>query len=685
MRSIRLLLITLTWLCSMLAAQTNSIPYVNTPLIPMSAAPGSAGFELTIHGTGFVAGSVVNWNGSPRVTTFISASQLQAAILSTDLASVGTASITVTNLAPGGGISNIANFSVTLPAPGVGFASTTNSESKNCNNSVLYPAIVADINGDGKLDVVGSTCIGGYVYVALGNGDGTFQAPIYTATLPTSNYGMTVADFNADGKMDIAILNQENNLAILLGNGDGTFQPAKNYLTGVEPNSITTGDFNGDGKLDIILSADTNNEIDVLLGNGDGTFQPYLSSPTGGANTYGVAVGDFNGDGKLDVATGSGAGEVMIMLGNGDGTFHLGNYYFANFYGVTTADINGDGKLDLISLGTPADGGYAGIMAMFGNGDGTFQNAFEVAVPPLNINYMQFGLADLNGDGKIDIWATSRYGENEGDSIVSFLGNGDGTFQAPNFYPITIAGYVSSGIVEGDFNQDGKPDFQDANDCLSIACTLVALQSPVVASPSAIVFSTQLIGVRGPAQSVTLYNSGLSVITISSISLAGTNYKDFFQANTCTGSLASGTGCTIHVGFDPSLEDYQETAYLSIVDSGPGGGQQVQLSGIGTYIKVSPKTLNFGNVAVGSNATLTATLTNTATTSKEVGRIYFKSGSKEFSETNTCGRNQNLAAGAQCTITVTFAPTATGRVGAQLDEEFYGDAPPPIQLSGTGN
>jgi hypothetical protein len=495
---------------------------------------------------------------------------------------------------------------------------------------------------------------------------------------------MTVADFNADGKLDIAILNQENNMAILLGNGDGTFQPARNYLTGINPNAISTGDFNGDGKLDIILSADTDNAIDVFLGNGDGTFQPYLASPTGGADTYGVAVGDFNGDGKLDVATGSGAGEVMIMLGNGDGTFHLGNYYFANLYGLTAADINGDGKLDLISLGSTPTDGYAGILVMFGNGDGTFQNAFEIAVPPVNVNYMQLGLADLNGDGKVDIWATSRYGEDEGDSLNSFIGNGDGTFQAPSSYPLTIGGYVSYGIVEGDFNQDGKPDFQDANDCLGISCTLTALQSPVVASPSSITYSTQLIGVRGPAQSVTVYNSGLSAITISSISLAGTNYKDFFQANTCPASLGSATGCTIHVGFDPSLEDYQETAYLSIVDNGPGGGQQVQLSGLGTYIKVSPKTLNFGDVAVGSSATLTATLTNTATTSKEVDRIYFKSGSKEFSETNTCSRNQNLAAGAQCTITVTFAPTATGHVGAQLDEEFYGDAPPPIQLTGTG-
>ena len=81
MRSIRPLLIALVSLCSLVAAQNNPVPFVNSPVVPTSAAPGSAGFELTVNGTGFVGGSVANWNGGPRTTTFISASQLQAAIL----------------------------------------------------------------------------------------------------------------------------------------------------------------------------------------------------------------------------------------------------------------------------------------------------------------------------------------------------------------------------------------------------------------------------------------------------------------------------------------------------------------------------------------------------------------------------------------------------------------------------
>ncbi len=678
MRSVRLLLVALASLCSLLAAQSNPVPFVNNPVVPTSAAPGSAGFALTVNGTGFVSGATVNWNGSPRATTFVSSSTLQAAILFTDVASVGTAAITVTNPAPGGGISNSANFSVTLSAPSVGLSSTTTLETKTCNKTVLYPQLVADLNGDGKLDVAGTVCSQGYIYVTFGNGDGTFQTPIYTAILPTSNFGMAAADFNADGKMDLAIINAENNVAVLLGNGDGTFQPAKNYLTGIQPYAISVGDFNGDGKLDILVPADNNNAIDVLLGNGDGTFQPYLASPTGGVYPTIVAVGDFNGDGKLDVAVSEvESSEVTIMLGNGDGTFRFGNQNFAALYSLAAVDLNGDGKLDLIGTGS-ATGAFSGIVAMFGNGDGTFQTPLQL----VNANYQYMGLADLNGDGKLDIWAVTS----QSDSLSLLLGNGDGTFQPAFFSPMSSTGSLNSLIV-GDFNQDGKPDFLgNYSNCTSQEyCTTLALQSPVVPSPSSIVFPTQLIGVRGPAQSVTLYNSGVNAITISSISLAGTNYKDFFQANTCPASLASATSCTIHVGFDPSLEDSNETAYLSIADDGPGGGQQVQLSGLGTYIKESPKTLNFGNVTVGQSATLTVTLTNTSTSAKQINRIFVKpnADAKEFKETNNCGGS--LAAGAQCTVTVVFTPTATGRQSSELDLEFYFDYPPLIQMVGTGD
>lgn len=97
-----------------LCAQT-PVPFVNAPLIPSSVSPGGAGFTLIVNGTGFVAGSIVDWNRSAKPTTFVSGSKLTAAISATDIATAGTASVSVINPAPGGGTSNVSYFEITLP------------------------------------------------------------------------------------------------------------------------------------------------------------------------------------------------------------------------------------------------------------------------------------------------------------------------------------------------------------------------------------------------------------------------------------------------------------------------------------------------------------------------------------------------------------------------------------------
>src|SRR6266852_6751742 len=109
----------IVFLATSLLAQSNPVPFVNQPLVPTTVVPGSAAFTLTVNGTGFVSGSVVNWNGSARATTFVSNSQLSASILASDIATASTASVTVVNSNPGGGVSNVVFFSVTLPASSV--------------------------------------------------------------------------------------------------------------------------------------------------------------------------------------------------------------------------------------------------------------------------------------------------------------------------------------------------------------------------------------------------------------------------------------------------------------------------------------------------------------------------------------------------------------------------------------
>src|SRR6266478_4324528 len=161
---------------------------------------------------------------------------------------------------------------------------------------------VGDFNGDGKADLAVVNFGDWNVYVLLGNGDGTFQAArsVYFASGGGFPWSIAKGDFNGDGKLDLVVSNYgDNSLSVLLGNGDGTFQAPLTATVGTNPAQVTVGDFNGDGKLDLAVANLNDNTLSVLLGNGDGTFQtPQTFASPGMTHPYFVAVSDFNRDGK---------------------------------------------------------------------------------------------------------------------------------------------------------------------------------------------------------------------------------------------------------------------------------------------------------------------------------------------------------------------------------------------------
>jgi hypothetical protein len=163
---------TLTALSGAAMAQ-NPVPLINQPLVPDTAVPGGKGFTLTVNGTGFVSGSVVDWNGTPLATTFVVGAKLTARVPPSDIKKPSTASVTVVNPTPGGGASNVAFFEVTPPSSSIALARADYGA-----GGATYGGAMGDFNGDGKLDLAVVDYDNGAVDVLLGKGDGTFQSEV---------------------------------------------------------------------------------------------------------------------------------------------------------------------------------------------------------------------------------------------------------------------------------------------------------------------------------------------------------------------------------------------------------------------------------------------------------------------------------------------------------------------------
>jgi VCBS repeat protein len=321
------------------------------------------------------------------------------------------------------------------------------------------------------LVIVGSTMAG------LGDGLRAQSSPPTPSTSVrrvTSLLGRVIAaDFNGDGIVDLASTSSTpavgaKPIVVALGKGDGTFNAPRS--SGTNGGVLAVGDFNKDGKLDLIANVNdaTDMPVKILLGRGDGTFSApiQIGSAVALATTFAIAA-DFDGDGNLDVGVGfldeADDDSVVIYQGHGDGTFsdvvarlHTGMASFPA--GAVTADLNRDGKPDVVVANH-----WGKSLSIFVN-HGSFM--FSASDRPLGRGANDVTAVDLNGDGRLDLIVAESLSVDAADpnfedgSIDVLPGKGDGTFGVGESYS---TGFGAWRVVTGDFNRDGILDVATAN------------------------------------------------------------------------------------------------------------------------------------------------------------------------------------------------------------------------------
>ena len=334
--------------------------------------------------------------------------------------------------------------------------------------------VIADMDDDGKLDVVGGAASPGMVTVNYGDGQGGLSKPQNLAVAGDVR-SVAAADINEDGLPDIiySVQKESSGIRVWLNKSGRRWQPAKGPSEINQYEGLTVADINGDGHLDIVAANATavaQGGIQVWLGDGKAGW-PVESGPTISGVYMDVLAADLNRDGKQDlIGAGWGIhGALRVWLGDGRGNWSSTNpVETGSFYGLSICDLNRDGHLDIL-----AGSHRKGVRIFLGDGRGDFDGILgpaevferrvegqsktaagvgELPVPGKNKSFWQAVALDLDQDGRDDILAGSL----DSQGIKAWRNLGENSWEAvDDVFPSTGTYY---GMAVADLNQDKCAD-----------------------------------------------------------------------------------------------------------------------------------------------------------------------------------------------------------------------------------
>jgi len=390
-------------------------------------------------------------------------------------------------------------------------------------------AAIGDLDGDGYNDLVAVNSGAGTVTVYRNNGSGGFISSssftlATTVTLASSPQNVKLADIDCDGKLDIVATSAGSARVYVARNtsttGSISFSSAVLFSTGTssQPYLTCIADFDGDGKPDIVASCAGTTNIVVLRNISSvgvintSSFAAYSSFATNFV-PIGLVVGDFDGDGKPDVAAACSVGNVISVMRNisTPGTISFSSKIdvpaATGPLDVAVADIDGDHKPDLIVSNQT----NATVSVMRNNSAGAGSIAFipkvDFIIASGSVDAIGLAVADFDGDGKPDVACTDA--NNSNICILRNIATADtitaASFASPEIFSAGGSTTLSEGLVAGDLNNDKYPDLVTANAGPGVATISILQNYPLPKLKS--IYGMAAICAGGPNSTVTLYDS----------------------------------------------------------------------------------------------------------------------------------------------------------------------------------